>query len=143
MPTSTISIDCGVAIPPKACQLDAKVAETHPDSGSNPTDDTWHELVLSIRDLNDDEQREFIALIWEGRGDFTLAECKNAKRSAGGIGRKHTPRHIAEIPLVAATSRMAFRDLITQCRNIYTAETVALMDDRVSGPPFGTVSHAS
>jgi len=114
MPTLTIAPDSAFAILLKARQFDVKVAETDPDSGSNPSDDnsvevlefgpsddTRHELVSAIRDLNDDEQRDLIALIWLGRGDFTVGEWNETRRAAGDIGRERTPRYVAEIPLVS------------------------------------------
>jgi len=114
MPTLTIAPDSAFAILLKARQFDVKVAETDPDSGSNPSDDnsvevlefgpsddTHHELVSAIRDLNDDEQRDLIALIWLGRGDFKVGEWNEARQAAGNIGRERTPRYVAEIPLVS------------------------------------------
>jgi len=58
----------------KARQLDGKVEETDPDSGSNPSNDSsvdalefgaagdaLHELNSAISDVNDDKQRDLIA----------------------------------------------------------------------------------
>lgn len=114
MPTLTMTPDSAFAILLKARQYDVKVAETDPDSGSNPsddnsvdalefgpTDDTRHELVSAIHDLNDDEQLDLIALIWLGRGDFSLDEWNEARKAAGDIGRDRPPRYVAEIPLVS------------------------------------------
>jgi hypothetical protein len=114
MPTLTITPDSAFSIVLKARQFDAKVEETDPDSGSNPTDDssvdalefgaaddTLHELNSAISDLNDDEQRDLIALIWLGRGDFTLGEWNEARTAAIDIGRERTPRYVAGIPLVS------------------------------------------
>jgi hypothetical protein len=114
MPTLTISPDSAFAILLKARQFDVKVDETDPDSGSNPSDDdsvdalefgasddTRHELVSAISDLNDDEQQDLVALIWLGRGDFTLGEWDEARISARDIGRRRAPRYVAEIPLAS------------------------------------------
>lgn len=114
MPDLTISSDSAFAILLKAREFDVKVEQTDPDSGSNPSDDssvdalefgsvdeTQHELVSAISDLNDDEQRDLIALVWLGRGDFTLGEWTEARRSAGDVGRARTPRYLTEIPLVS------------------------------------------
>jgi hypothetical protein len=114
MPTLTITPDSAFSIVLKARQFDAKVEETDPDSGSNPTDDssvdalefgadddTLHELNSAISDLNDDEQRDLIALIWLGRGDFTLGKWNEARAAAIDIGRERTPRYVAGIPLVS------------------------------------------
>jgi hypothetical protein len=114
MPTLTITPDSAFSIVLKARQFDAKVEESDPDSGSNPTDDssvdalefgadddTLHELNSAISDLNDDERRDLIALIWLGRGDFTLGEWNEARAAAVDIGRERTPRYVAGIPLVS------------------------------------------
>ena len=114
MPALTITPDSAFAILIKAREFDAKVTETDPDSGSNPSDDdsvdalesgpsddTRRELVSAIDDLNDDEQRDLIALIMLGRGDFTMSEWTEARRAAADIGRERTPRYFAEIPLVS------------------------------------------
>ena len=114
MPSLTITPDSAFSIVLKARQFDAKVEESDPDSGSNPTDDssvdalefgadddTLHELNSAISDLNDDERRDLIALIWLGRGDFTLGEWNEARTTAIDIGRERTPRYVAGIPLVS------------------------------------------
>ena len=114
MPSLTITPDSAFSIVLKARQFDAKVEETDPDSGSNPSDDssvdalefgasddTLHELNSAISDLNDDERRDLIALIWLGRGDFTLGEWNEARAAAVDIGRERTPRYVAGIPLVS------------------------------------------
>ena len=114
MPKLTITPDTAFAILMKARQFDAKVDQTDPDSGSNPSDDnsvdalefgpaddTRHELFTAINDLNDDERRDLIALTWLGRGDFTLAEWTDAREAAGDIERQRAPRYLAGIPLVS------------------------------------------
>jgi len=114
MPDLTINSDTAFSILLKAREFDVKVDQTDPDSASNPSDDnsvdalefgssdaTQDELVSAINDLNDDEQRDLIALIWVGRGDFTLDEWAEARRSAGDIGRERAPRYVSGIPLVS------------------------------------------
>jgi len=114
MPSLTITPDSAMEILLKARQFDAKVDQTDPDSGSNPSDDngvdalefgaaddTRHELVSAIHDLNDDERHDLIALVWLGRGDFTLGDWAAARAAAGDIGRDRTARYLAEIPLVS------------------------------------------
>jgi hypothetical protein len=114
MPELTLNPDTAFAILLKAREYDAKVDETDPDSGSNPTDDnnvdalesgpddpTYAELVSAIHDLNEDEQLDLIALIWIGRGDFALEQWDEARLAARDIGRERLPRYVAEIPLVS------------------------------------------
>jgi len=114
LPILTITPDSAFAILLKAREFDVKVPQTDPDSGSNPSDDesvdalefgpfddTRRELISAIHDLNDDEQADLIALIFVGRGDFTLSEWKEAREEAGQIGRQHIPSYVIEIPLVS------------------------------------------
>jgi hypothetical protein len=114
LPTLAISPDGVFSILLKARLFGVKVDQTDPDSGSNatddggvdalefgPGDDTRRELSSAIDDLNDDEQRDLIALIWLGRGDFALAEWDEARASASEIGRARIARYVSGIPLVS------------------------------------------
>lgn len=113
-PELAISSDDAFFILMKAREFDEKTPNTDPDSGSNPTDDggvdavedgpddtTQGELVGAIKALNDDAQLDLIALIWIGRGDFSLAEWDEAKAAARDIGRERLPRYVCGIPLVS------------------------------------------
>ena len=114
MPTLTITPDSAFAILLKAREFDVKVAESDPDSGSNPSDDaevdaleftpddeTLRELLSAIRDLNDDEMIDLVALILVGREDYTIEEWPAARQAAAEIGRTKVPRFIKDIPLVS------------------------------------------
>ncbi len=114
MPTLTITPDSAFAILLKAREFDVKVAESDPDSGSNPSDDdsvdaleftkgdeTLRELLSAIRDLNDDEMLDLVTLILIGRGDYTLDEWHTARQAAAEIGRAKVPRFVIDIPLVS------------------------------------------
>ncbi len=114
IPALAITPEDAFSILLKAREFDVKVAETDPDSGSNPsddvsidalefgpTDDTQRELFSAIRDLNDDELLDLLALIFVGRGDFTLKEWHAARQAAADIGRAKTPRYVTDIPLVS------------------------------------------
>jgi hypothetical protein len=100
MPRLTITPDSAFSILLKARQFDVKLDATDPDSGSNPSDDngvdalefgaaddTHHELGSAISDLNDDEQRDLIALTWLGRGDFTSGVW-NERRPATSVANE-------------------------------------------------------
>jgi hypothetical protein len=91
----------------KAREFDEKTPVSDPDSGSNATDDgsldiledgpedaTEQELVDAVRRLNDDALLDLIALIWIGRGDFSLAEWNEARAAARDIGRERAPRYV-------------------------------------------------
>jgi hypothetical protein len=91
----------------KVCEIialarawDAKVPPVTPDSASDPIDEnmreaiadedadlTGRELRALIRDLNEDEQAELVALCWIGRGSYgpedweeALAEARESRR---------------------------------------------------------------
>lgn len=98
----------------KAREFDEKTPVSDPDSGSNATDDgsldiledgpddaTEQELTDAIRRLNDDALLDLIALIWIGRGDFSLPEWNEARAAARDIGRERAPRYVRGIPLVS------------------------------------------
>jgi hypothetical protein len=113
-PQLTITPDEAFFILLKAREFDEEVERSDPDSGSPSEDDheiavledaarnpTRDELVGALRSLNDDAQLDLIALIWIGRGDFTLAEWQTARRSAADIGRQRLPRYVLGIPMVS------------------------------------------
>ena len=114
MPELTINPDTAFAIMLKAREFDAKVEQTDPDSGSNPTDDrgvdtletdrlddTQREIASAIHDLNDDEQMDLIALILIGREDYPLEDWESGRREASTVGRAHAARFVTDIPLVS------------------------------------------
>ena len=113
-PDLTISSDEAFFILMKAREFDEKTPDSDPDSGSNATDDggldiledqpddaTEEELDAAIERLNDDAQLDLVAMIWIGRGDFTLAEWNEARAAARDIGRERMPRYVRGIPLVS------------------------------------------
>ncbi len=79
----------------KAREYDVQVPATDEDSGSNASDDnevdildasltnpTRKELFAAIRSLNIDERQELLALMWVGRGDFSVDEWDEALSTA-------------------------------------------------------------
>lgn len=98
----------------KARVFDEKTPMTNPGDGSNPIDDgmadavedgledaAQNELTAAVRALNDDAQLDLIALIWIGRGDFSLAQWQQARDAARDIGRARMPRYVRGMPLVS------------------------------------------
>ncbi len=91
-PELSLSTDKAYVILLKAREFDEKVEDTDPDSGSDPADDgavdvleqkrddpTEQELAGAVAELNDDERLDLVALIWIGRGDFTIGEWSEAR----------------------------------------------------------------
>lgn len=114
MPQLILNPDKAIEILLKARQYDAKVEQTDPDSGSNPTDDgsvdalesgpgddTARELKSALHDLDDDEQQDLLALVWLGREDYGLAQWQEARRAAAKVGRAGIARYLMGIPLVS------------------------------------------
>lgn len=96
-PLAEIDIDPDVVdfIIARARAFDAKVPQTDPDAGSNPTDDndlsileddpedlTETELRDAIDSLSDDAAHDLVAMYYIGRGDFTAEEWKPARGQA-------------------------------------------------------------
>lgn len=113
-PQMAINPDDAFFILMKAREFDEQTPASDPDSGSNATDDgevdvleedpdnpTERELNAAIGGLNDDAQLDLIALIWIGRGDYTLADWDEARLAARDIGRARLTRYVRGIPLVS------------------------------------------
>lgn len=90
-PDLNISLEQLAYIVVKAREFDVKEEASDPDSGSDgpddmeidilqdgPDDPTAEELAGALGELNDDEQAEFLALLWIGRGDYEAAHWEEA-----------------------------------------------------------------
>jgi hypothetical protein len=98
----------------KAREYDAETAPVDSDSGSNPSDDhdvailentpdnpTRQELIAALDALNDDQKIEILALTWLGRGDFAVAEWRDALAQAREIHNAAETEYLAGTPLLA------------------------------------------
>jgi Protein of unknown function (DUF3775) len=96
----------------KAREFDAAGGEPS-DDASNPSDDrfvsalspanettTQRELGAFIRNLNDDEQTELVALMFVGRGDYSPEEWQDALAAARDRGDPPTARFVMGEPLL-------------------------------------------
>jgi hypothetical protein len=105
----TISPETVFFIIVKAREFDEQVAQSDPESGSNPTDDreidvleeeadnpVVQELRAVFERLNVDEQLDLLALTWLGRGDF--ATFANARKEAEGLDEVHAGRYLIGTP---------------------------------------------
>jgi len=112
-PTLDIATDKLAFIIEKAREFDVKVSDSDPDSGSNPSDDgnadiledkagdaTAEELIGAIRELNDDERAELIALAWLGRGTYDLEEWDEAISTARSEHAKRAAEYLIGLPLL-------------------------------------------
>jgi hypothetical protein len=86
----------------KAREFDVPEGPVEENPASNATDDGFRsvladhpdnparaELTAFIENLNDDEKAELVALMWLGRGDYTVEDWGDAVREARA--RRHNP----------------------------------------------------
>ncbi len=105
----TISPEKAFFIIVKAREFDEQVAQSDPNSGSNPTDDrevdvleddednpVVQELQAAFAGLNVDEQLDLLALTWLGRGDFS--SFADARKEAEGLDEVHAARYLIGTP---------------------------------------------
>ncbi|HUJ45989.1 MAG TPA: DUF3775 domain-containing protein [Rhizomicrobium sp.] len=97
----------------KARMFDAKVEDSDPDSGSDGADDgmvdvledqpddaTYQELVEYIRNLDEEEQINLVALAWIGRGTYDVSEWGEALAEARHAHNAHTAEYLTGLPLL-------------------------------------------
>jgi len=98
----------------KAREFHAKDQVTIPEPPDSPGDDwalgvladhegdtTFAELKYTIDDLEPDQQVCLVALMWLGRGDFSLDEWDDALEAAGQAYNARTAEYLIATPLVA------------------------------------------
>ena len=111
----------------KPRMFDAKEELSDPQSGSNATDDdmrdilediaddpTYQELLEMIRNLDEDEQIQLVALAWLGRGTFDAADWKDAVKQARAAHNNRTAEYLVGLPLLGdylEEGRAALEDL--------------------------------
>jgi hypothetical protein len=112
--TPAINIEAVCRVVLKARQFDAKEGVVEAQYGANPIDENFRgvlgplkgdpvlvELTTFLRDLNEDEQCELVALTWTGRGDFTRADWSEAlKLARERHGQGPTAEYLLGIPLL-------------------------------------------
>ena len=59
------------------------------------------ELRTAVESLNVDAQRDLLALLWIGRGDFESNDWSHARRQAREVSHLHVGRYLAETPLAS------------------------------------------
>ncbi|UCG72289.1 MAG: DUF3775 domain-containing protein [Chromatiales bacterium] len=98
----------------KAHEFHVKEAVTIPEESLSPSDDwamqvladhgddpSFQELHSTINDLEPDQQVLLVALMWVGRGDFTLDEWDDALERAKDAWNTRTAEYLIGTPLVA------------------------------------------
>lgn len=64
-------------------------------------DPYYQELTTAIDDLEPDQQMTLVALMWVGRGDYSLAEWEEALAFAEETWTEHTAEYLVGTPLLA------------------------------------------
>jgi hypothetical protein len=113
LPTLDIPSDKLTFIIEKAREFDVKESDSDPNSGSNANDDgnadvledkmgdaTREELAGAIRELNDDERAQLIALAWLGRGTYDLEEWSEAVSTAKSEHGRRAADYLIGLPLL-------------------------------------------
>lgn len=98
----------------KAREFHAKEQVTIPEPPTSPAGDwaqqvladhlddfSYQEVRATIRDLEPDQQICLVALMWLGRGDFTLEEWDEALAQAADAHNARTAEYLISTPLVA------------------------------------------
>lgn len=104
----------------KAREVHAKVEVENPVESDNPepasdavddnfrsiledfaSDATFQELKTFLDGLNDDERIQVLALMWLGRGDFTISEWDDAVAQARGAHNELETNYLLGTPLVS------------------------------------------
>lgn len=81
---------------------DTDVSEVMEDEFVHDIDDpTYLELKATIDDLEPDQQVSLVALMWLGRGDFTLDEWGAALERAGESWNERSAEYLIRTPLLA------------------------------------------
>lgn len=110
-----IDLDTLCFIIAKAREFQAKegivIPEPIPDSPSenwaqqaladHVDDHALQEAIDTINDLNEDEQAELVALMWLGRGDYSLTEWDVAVVDAVAARSDHTAEYLLAHPEIA------------------------------------------
>lgn len=98
----------------KAHEFQVKVEVVEPDPGSNPSDEDMREVLEDysddpvheelhemLADLNQDQLADLVALVWLGRGDFTVSEWAEKRAEALRLDPRRTPDYLIETPQLA------------------------------------------
>ena len=85
-----------------------------PEEGSNSVDDwsqqmladhkdntSYEEFAAAIKELDPDQQQEVVALLWLGRGDYTLEEWDGIVQQSKDHWSPETAQYLIDHPLLA------------------------------------------
>lgn len=110
-PELNVSLEKVCFVIAKARELDVKVAPEELDDASDEDmmqriledyadDPTLEELRSFVMDQSDDELKELLAIVWLGRGDFTIEESPEQLAQLGDVRQYHTADYLLGTPLL-------------------------------------------
>ena len=98
----------------KAHEFHVKEAVTIPEEPLSPSDDwarqvladhaddpSFQEIKSTVEDLEPDQQVQLVALMWVGRGDYSIEEWDDALERAQDAWNTRTAEYLIGTPLVA------------------------------------------
>lgn len=63
-----------------------------------PKEDGYDDLKRIIEKLNEEERQHLVALVWVGRGTFSVEEWEDALQEAAGLNDEHISDYLVKIP---------------------------------------------
>lgn len=128
MPTLAIARDKVCYLITLARQFQVKVEPAEADPGSNMADDGFREVledyaddpvVIEMRqflgDLNVEEYRNLLALLWVGRGDFGAEEWDEALTEAEALRAERGPNYLIGTPMLSDHLEEGLEELGYRC----------------------------
>ena len=70
-------------------------------SSTESLDPAFRDFKSTMADLEPDQQVELVALMWLGRGDFSIEEWPQALQQAGDSWNRRTAEYLIGTPLLA------------------------------------------
>lgn len=129
MPTLDLNSDIVCAIIEKAREFQAQEGVVIPDLSEEYSEEdylqilarhkndlTYQELVMAIDDLEPDQQMSLVALLYLGRGDFSLLEWEDALAAAEEGWTTHTAKYLLAKPHVADYLENGLEQLGYRCQ---------------------------
>ena len=71
------------------------------DASAEVYDPAYRDFKTTIEDLEPDQQVEVVAMMWLGRGDFSIEEWPQALQQAGDSWNRRTAEYLIGTPLMA------------------------------------------
>ncbi|MDJ0921911.1 MAG: DUF3775 domain-containing protein [Henriciella sp.] len=93
---------------PPASMDDMSLIEAGTQASADPIESG---LTATINDLSIDAQRDLLALLWVGRGDYPAADWSQARRQARHTRHLHVAQYLEQTPLASDYLVQALNEL--------------------------------